>query len=93
MGGHGGRFAKAKPGCLDIGIGWNGSYGKTRDGYLMYGGTKGLALIAPEQFKPWDDQPPVRVTEFKADGQAWPMGAPNVEPQNRVLVCVVCSPF
>ncbi len=64
---------------LDIGTAWNGSYGKTRDGYLMYGGTKGLALIAPEQFKPWDDQPPVRVTEFKAGGQVWPMGAPNVE--------------
>lgn len=61
---------------MDMGGNWEGSYLQTRDGKLLYGGSKGLVVIEPEQFQPWqpwNHHPPVRVTELKINGKAQPM--------------------
>ena len=57
-----------------IGTSWVGSYGKTRDGLFLFGGTQGLGIVAPEQFEPWDYQPPVVASELKIDGISRALG-------------------
>ena len=57
-----------------IGTSWTGSYGTTRDGLLLFGGTQGLGIVAPELFEPWDYQPPVVASELKIDGVGQPLG-------------------
>ena len=53
---------------LEIGTPWEMSYTKTRDGLLLFGGTKGLAVIDPTHFKAYDYAPPLVVTEIKING-------------------------
>jgi signal transduction histidine kinase/ligand-binding sensor domain-containing protein len=60
---------------LDIGADWIGSYAITHDGFLLYGGLKGLALIDPAQFKRWDFQPPLQVASLTIDGKPVPFDA------------------
>ncbi len=55
---------------MDAGVPWLGSYAKTRDGLLLFGGTRGLAVIDPAHFKAYDYAPPLVVTELKINGQA-----------------------
>ena len=59
---------------LDIGTAWIASYGKTRDGLFLYGGTQGLAIIDPEQYQPSDYAPPVVVSALTINGKALPEG-------------------
>jgi signal transduction histidine kinase/ligand-binding sensor domain-containing protein len=59
---------------MDIGATWVGSFAKTRDGYLLFGGSQGLAIIDPNQFEPWDFQPQVVVSELKVNGKSQPFG-------------------
>jgi len=54
---------------LDIGTSWTGAFAKTRDGLLLYGGTRGLAMIDPARFHPWTYAPPLAVTEIQIDGK------------------------
>ncbi len=37
----------------DLGTTWRGAHGQTRDGWLMYGGSRGLAIFDPGKFQPW----------------------------------------
>jgi signal transduction histidine kinase len=60
---------------MDIGTIWRGSYGKTRDGLLLYGGAKGLAIIDPTRFKPYDYAPPVVVVGLAINGKNVPPGS------------------
>jgi signal transduction histidine kinase/ligand-binding sensor domain-containing protein len=60
---------------LDIGTGWAGSYGQTRSGLLLYGGTQGLAMVHSEAFVPWQYQPPVVATGLVIDGQPLSTGS------------------
>ncbi len=60
---------------FDIGAHPVGSYARTRDGLLLYGGSKGLAIIRADKFRPWSYQPPVRVTELKINDTVIPLGA------------------
>jgi ligand-binding sensor domain-containing protein/signal transduction histidine kinase len=53
---------------LEIGTPWEMSYAKTRDGLLLFGGTKGMAVIDPTHFKAYDYVPPLVVTEIKING-------------------------
>ncbi|MEN9868178.1 MAG: hypothetical protein RL748_3768, partial [Pseudomonadota bacterium] len=53
---------------IDIGGPWVGSYAKTRDGLLLYGGTQGVAIIDSTHFKTDDYAPPLIVTELKING-------------------------
>ncbi len=57
---------------MDIGAAWRGAYGKTPDGLFLFGGSQGLAVIDPEQFKPWTFHPPIQLTELKIDGKRRP---------------------
>ena len=59
---------------MDIGVNWRGSFAKTSDGYLMFGGSHGVAIINPAQFETWHFQPPVVVSELKINGQSQPFG-------------------
>jgi signal transduction histidine kinase/ligand-binding sensor domain-containing protein len=59
---------------MSIGTSWTGSYGKTRDGLFLFGGTQGLAIVKPEYFDPWDFQPQVVVSELKIDGVSQSLG-------------------
>jgi ligand-binding sensor domain-containing protein len=54
---------------MEIGTAWVGSYGQTRDGLLLFGGSHGLAVIDPAHFKAYDYAPPLVVTEMKINGQ------------------------
>ncbi len=56
---------------FDIGAAWIGCYGSTHDGLLLTGGTQGLAIFDPQQFRPWNDQPPLLATELKINGQSF----------------------
>jgi signal transduction histidine kinase/ligand-binding sensor domain-containing protein len=63
-------FGKAEG--FDVGAIWDDSFAKTHDGIMLFGGSKGLAVIDPEQFTPWDFQPQVQPTELKVDGKVIP---------------------
>ncbi len=60
---------------LDIGTAWIGSYGKTKDGLLLMGGSQGMAIIYPEQMRKWEYRPPLVLTELKINGKSRPLGS------------------
>jgi signal transduction histidine kinase/ligand-binding sensor domain-containing protein len=60
---------------LDQGSSWSGSYLKTHDGLLLFGGTRGVVIINPALFQPWSYRPPVVLTALKINNQAQPLGA------------------
>ncbi|MBU2972128.1 diguanylate cyclase [Pseudoalteromonas sp. C2R02] len=53
---------------IDIGSAWLGSYTKLYDGTILIGGSDGLLIISPEDFKPWSYNPKVAITNLKVDG-------------------------
>lgn len=53
----------------DIGTAWFRSYTRTRDGLLLFGGSRGLLVIDPERYAPWAYQPPLRISELRVDGR------------------------
>ncbi len=55
---------------MDLGASWLGSYTQTRDGLLLFGGLKGLAIIDPARFKVYDYKPPLIISELKINGKA-----------------------
>jgi diguanylate cyclase (GGDEF)-like protein len=57
----------------DVGPQWYGSYSKTRDGTLLYGGTEGLLVVKPELFRFWDYSPPVVISELSVNNQRIPL--------------------
>ncbi|MEN9867881.1 MAG: hypothetical protein RL748_3471, partial [Pseudomonadota bacterium] len=59
---------------IDIGGVWFGAATKTRDGLMLIGGPKGLAIINPAQFQPWNFHPPVRASELKLGGISHALG-------------------
>lgn len=54
---------------VDIGTGWFRAYLKTRDGRLLFGGSKGVLVVTPERFEAWAYQPALVATELRVDGQ------------------------
>ncbi len=60
---------------VDSGAQWLGSYGQTRDGLLLFGGTKGVTIIDPTRFKDYDYLPPLVATELKINGETVASGA------------------
>lgn len=53
----------------DHGTGWFRSYAALADGRLLFGGSKGLLVVEPERFRPWDHAPPLVVSELRIDGR------------------------
>ena len=64
-----------KADAMNIGQTWTGSYTKTRDGLLLFGGTQGVAIIDPTRFKAYNYAPPVVAVGLTINGQATPLGA------------------
>ncbi|MBI3347260.1 MAG: diguanylate cyclase [Burkholderiales bacterium] len=52
----------------DLGTGWFRSYARLDDGRMLFGGARGLLVIDPERFSPWDYKPPLVVSELRVDG-------------------------
>lgn len=48
----------------DGGTIWENAYSKTRDGILMFGGTKGVLVVKPELWQEWDYQPPIAISSL-----------------------------
>ncbi|MBI2397656.1 MAG: hypothetical protein HYV17_07640 [Xanthomonadales bacterium] len=63
---------------VDFGTGWFRAYAPTRDGRLLFGGSKGLLVVDPAGYQPWDYAPPLVATELKVDGRTQPLGDPLV---------------
>jgi ligand-binding sensor domain-containing protein/signal transduction histidine kinase len=57
---------------MDIGTSWIGSHTQTRDGLLLYGGTQGVAVIDPANFRTVKYAPPLIVSELKINGESVP---------------------
>ncbi len=60
---------------VDFGTGWFRAYAKTRDGRLLFGGSKGLLVVDPAGFTPWSYAPPLIATELRIDGRSQSFGA------------------
>lgn len=60
---------------FDIGTAWVGSYLQTKDDLFLFGGTKGIAVVNPEQFEPWTFQAEMVATGLKIDGLEQSVGA------------------
>lgn len=58
---------------MDIGAHWIGSAARTRDGHLLFGGSTGLAMVAPERFLPWREDPRVILSGLTVDGREQPL--------------------
>lgn len=58
----------------NIGTPWFRSFAKTHDGTLLFGGSKGLLMVEPEKFLPWEFKPPLVATELRIDGKSQNMG-------------------
>ncbi len=59
---------------IDVGTSWSG-YGRTRDGLLLFGGTRGLAVVDPARYRVWEHHSTVQAIELKIDGAAVPLAA------------------
>ena len=68
------RFLSTVDG-VDAHTSWNGSYTKTSDGLLLFGGTKGIAIIDPSRYRFDDERQVLAITELKINGQAVAPGA------------------
>lgn len=60
---------------VDIGTGWFRSYTPLQDGRLLFGGSRGLLVIDPAKFTPWDYQPRVLPTKLWVDGRPQPLAS------------------
>lgn len=68
-------YVLSKADGVEIGTAWFRSYTRTREGLLMFGGSKGILIVDPAKFQTHRYQAPLVVTELTIAGQAHPMGA------------------
>nr|WP_225444592.1 sensor histidine kinase [Pseudomarimonas arenosa] len=54
---------------VDVGNVDIGARLKTREGILLFGGTRGLLVIRPELYQPWQFRAPILVTSLEINGQ------------------------
>ncbi|MDM4766901.1 ligand-binding sensor domain-containing diguanylate cyclase [Pelomonas sp. SE-A7] len=59
---------------VDIGTGWFRAYSATRDGRMLFGGSRGLLVVNPDLFDGWNFQPPVVLAELRVDGRRQGLG-------------------
>ena len=55
---------------------WNNSGAVTPEGELLFGGTAGLTIIAPEHLRPWRQRPPVVAADVRVGGKPVPGNGP-----------------
>jgi signal transduction histidine kinase len=53
---------------VDVGNFELGAASSTDDGRLLFAGTRGLLIVDPERYRPWDYQPPLVATALEIDG-------------------------
>lgn len=54
---------------VDIGTGWFRAYTQLRDGRMLFGGTAGMLVVEPEQYRAWAFHPPVALTALSVGTQ------------------------
>ena len=59
----------------DLGTGWFYSYAATNDGRLLFGGSKGILVVSPEQYSETAFSAPVVVTDLRINGERKDYGA------------------
>jgi ligand-binding sensor domain-containing protein/CheY-like chemotaxis protein len=59
-----------------FGTGWFRASAHLSDGQLLFGGSRGLLVVQPERWQPAVDQPPLRLTDLRVNGQ--PRPAPDL---------------
>ena len=57
---------------VDIGTGWFRSYTQLNDGRMLFGGSTGILVVEPEDFKGWTYAPPLVVSELRINGERAP---------------------
>lgn len=62
---------------VDVGAPGEGMPGRSHDGLLLFGGTRGLLVVDPTDFVPWDFEPSIVLTQLGVDGRAEPWTAPR----------------
>lgn len=53
---------------VDIGTSWFRSYNKTKSGKFLFGGSRGLLIVNPDDFSFWNYEPPMVASELRVDG-------------------------
>jgi len=67
------RRELTKADAVDNGVNWYAGYAKTKNGTLLYVGSKGLLMVKPELFTEWNYQPPLAITQLTINGKAQPI--------------------
>ena len=62
---------------IDSGSGWFRSYARMHDGRLLFGASKGVLVVNPDDYVVADFDPPLVITDFKRDGERQPVPAAN----------------
>ncbi len=57
---------------VDLGTFVQGAVTKTKQGDLLFGHTRGLLIITPDKFNPWQYQPEVKITKLTVDTKELP---------------------
>jgi signal transduction histidine kinase/ligand-binding sensor domain-containing protein/DNA-binding response OmpR family regulator len=54
---------------VDLGAGWARSFTELTDGKLLFGGSKGIVVVEPNQLKNWNYQPNLAITQVLLDNK------------------------
>ncbi|MCC2618201.1 hypothetical protein LJ739_18235 [Aestuariibacter halophilus] len=54
---------------FDIGTSWYRAYTQAPDGLMLFGGSRGLLMVEPQNFTFWDYKPPIVVSELHINGK------------------------
>ncbi|MFG6416093.1 diguanylate cyclase [Roseateles sp. DC23W] len=57
----------------DLGTGWFRAYAQLDDGRMLFGGARGLLVIDPQRFTPWNYKPPLVASELRVEGVERPV--------------------
>jgi signal transduction histidine kinase/ligand-binding sensor domain-containing protein len=60
---------------VDIGSVEPGSGSLAENGWLYFGGTRGLLIVDPDRYRPWRYEPPLVISTLEIDGSARPLPA------------------
>ena len=60
---------------VDIGTAWFRSYAQTLDGRLLFGGSRGVLVVQPQDFQPSRFEPPVVATAVRVGSRELPLAA------------------
>lgn len=55
---------------VDNGTGWFRAYTQLQDGRMLFGGSRGMLVVEPQRFEPWQYQPRLVVSALSIDGNA-----------------------